>query len=230
MSESSQKKQWVFQRLVKPGDGELNVVGLVAYSLYKAKKDELATGLRKAGEVEEKIQDKLNDYHDNVLLNKLEQDDLITRAESLIDDAISGPYQEMLENLNKEYQKKIDALDEDKKAFNDSLKKLRSKIQAEEANKLKKAANGYQEPGFFVSTGLWLWGGFAGVAATLLTGVIVYGILAMLGTPEEKNRLVAQGATWLIETATGHSASEVNNTPQLEQEQDIKKPVKSAQL
>lgn len=200
-------KKWVFQELVKPGNGELNVIGLVAYSLYKAKKDSLASELHKQGDPEEEIQRRLDEFHDNVSLNKAEKDDLILKAKLLIDNAINTPYQKLVDNLNEQVETQLKKLNDDKAKFELECDKERKKIQNQEANKLKKAASSFQKPSLWIRFFQWVGGGFAGVFATIITGIIIMGLLTYNGSPEDRAATVERGAKWILNTATGNPYS-----------------------
>ena len=59
-------KKWVYKELVTDKD---DVQGIIAYSIYKANKDQLATSLRADGKNEDEITVQLNTFHDHTLLN-----------------------------------------------------------------------------------------------------------------------------------------------------------------
>lgn len=214
-------KRWVFQELVKKRpDGSLDVIGYVAYALYKAKKDELATSLRQAGNPEDVIVRRLNEFHDNVL-NTNECDDLRVRAENIIDESLRTSLDDMERTLNtlydreetslkKEYESKQKELQKERELFEKEKRTLNTKVRKEETAKLANAAKNIVPKGRLLRSVLWLWNGFAGLFATILTGVFVFGMLVYFGDADTKQEALGNLLQWLAKTLTSNPLPDSN--------------------
>lgn len=65
------KQQWVFEVLVK---NDKDMLGLVAYALYKHRKHTLAKDMRSKGKSEPEIQKAVDDFHNHVLQSGMTAD------------------------------------------------------------------------------------------------------------------------------------------------------------
>ncbi|GHA35963.1 hypothetical protein ACFFLZ_23240 [Photobacterium aphoticum] len=209
-------KRWVFQELVKNQEnGNLDVIGYVAYALYKAKKDALATSLRKQNKGEEEIERRLREFHENTVINTQECAELRTRAEQVIGesiqiaiDDIEKILKQQLEDakseLISEFDKKKKDLDKDREKFEKEKRTLSTKIRKEETNKLSLAAKSIAQPNRLHRSAIWLWNGFSGLIATILTGILIYGVLVYFGNNETKQSVLINALQWLVNSLTNN--------------------------
>lgn len=104
------KEKWVYEALVKTdGDG----IGLIAYTIYKRKKQQLAASLRHGGKSEIEIAEALKVFHDQVIAsNSLDTyRDLSQQFWDKIFEEIEVEYSrrlsEELEQIDKEFENKL---------------------------------------------------------------------------------------------------------------------------
>ncbi|TOE63745.1 hypothetical protein CGJ39_14135 [Vibrio parahaemolyticus] len=204
-------KKWVFRELVKDNRDYL---GLMSYALYKHEKDETANGLRENGASDDKVEQTLKDFHDQVLMSPARLGAYKQRAAGLIDTAIKSStdkleaqYNELQEQLKREYvsqHKKLEKQKADLDLREKGLKKLEGKIRTEVVNTIKSSAQEYQKPHFVVGILKWLGSGFSGVVASVLVMVLTLGVLTM-GDPESKHQLAVGFLKGLVTLLTGES-------------------------
>lgn len=83
------KRQWVYSRLVQGRD---DMLGLIAYGLYKARKSELAESYRRNGLTEEVIVQKLREFHDQTVHGNGALEQYRGAATRYLDDLLKDAY------------------------------------------------------------------------------------------------------------------------------------------
>lgn len=197
--EKGANKVWVFRRLTQSNSSTApDVVGLIAYSLYKAKKDELAINLRKQGKSESEIDQKLDEYHELTASSDTEIQDLKAKAISVLEKAIEASYQSLERQLNK----KIDAEMKIYRRVEESLQKDHEVRRKKELKKLHDAIEYYTVPPWWVSFGKWFISGFPGVIATIIAGIIIYGGFVVFGPEKTRQDVQRQVLSWVLDSTT----------------------------
>ncbi|WP_051201904.1 hypothetical protein [Ferrimonas senticii] len=189
-------KEWVFLQLTDVQDDSPEIVGLIAYSLYKKQKSNLAVSLRSEGESEVKIQRRLGYFHDDILRDSDRQDELKRRAETLLLETIEHVeaqlrdkvFQPQLQAAQKRNEDLDSKLKRERVRHQEDLKAAGAKAVAEFVEKI--ADHNVSEKSFGRKGWDWLWNGFAGVVAGALTiGIIYAGSMAM-ADPDDRNGLI----------------------------------------
>lgn len=215
------EKRWVFQKLVKKmDDGSVDVLGLVAYALYKAKKDEVATALREQGKPEAEIEQRLQEFHDNTLISDKEHENLRTMAENIIakalqdslgamESALEAQVKAERERLNADHDSACKKLQKEHDIFEKKQKAIRNQMRKEEIDKLRVAVENSSVTSRFSRSAKWLWDGFAGLFATILTGILILGLMSYFGDANTKSAMLINVMKWLISTSTNNPLPEV---------------------
>lgn len=209
-------KRWVFQELVKKqDDGSLDVIGYVAYALYKAKKDSLATSLRSQQTPEEEIERRLREFHENTVISSDECSTLRKRAEEVINESFESALADMESTLTSqletaknrsesEYQRKLKELEKERKSFEKEKKTLSTKVRKEESNKIYLAAKDVTKPNRLIRSALWMWNGFSGLIATVFVGIVIFGSLVYFGDGKTKQEVIGHAIEWTTNTLTNN--------------------------
>jgi hypothetical protein len=164
-------KKWVFKELVKNDE---DVIGLVAYALYKGEKSRLANSLRLDGQTEINITAELNVFHEQTIssqrLSKFKEqaDKLFSGIINDIEEDLQKTYVKNEEDLQKTYTKKEKNLEKDVK------KKFRAQFDAlvvKETSMLMRVWN------FFCS-------GAGPLFSSLIISALVFGLIIPLTSPE----------------------------------------------
>lgn len=209
-------KRWVFRELAKKENGELSAVGLVAYALYKAQKDELASSLREEGKEEDEIQKELEIFHDTTVRNKRAQKLLIEKAIDVISNATDVAVKAQTENLQKqfddlkkkldnEHSKRLSKLQRQESAFKKHKEAEIQRLRKEEVDKLVDLAGKYKKPEGFADVSIhliikflmWLWNGLGGLVALVLVGTLMFGIVAKNADEQTQNRIIKHWVEWV---------------------------------
>ncbi|UKA12808.1 hypothetical protein [Photobacterium damselae] len=198
---SKPEKVWVFRRLTQSSSNSSSapdVVGLIAYSLYKAKKDERATNLRKQGKSGDEIQQKLNEYHELIASSDTDIQDLRDKALSMLEKAIEAPYHSLERKLNKKYDAEINNY----RKQEEKAQKEHAVQRRKELKKLHDAIDSYTVRPWWVSCIKWSISGFPGVIATIITGVLIYGCFVVFGPEKTRHDVQKQVLSWALDATT----------------------------
>ncbi|MCD9491729.1 hypothetical protein GLP30_13470 [Photobacterium phosphoreum] len=191
--ESQLKPKWVFQALVLSKD---DIIGYLAYSLYKFKKDELATFLRKSGVLEPQIKQRLHDFHDNALVSQNTLNEYRDLAEKILLNINNNTEKEIKKQLEKN---NIKNNIKNKKLFKNSMLSVSNKerdieriienrVNAE-IDKIKSAAHTYQKPALFIRFLIWIRDGFSGVFATSILILLFYAYAGLIADDDTRKNL-----------------------------------------
>lgn len=201
-------KPWVYKRLVRD---DADLVGLLAYGLYKKRKTEIAEELRNQGKEEQAIENELAHFHDQVVTGDVEIQRYRNDGHALLDVVIKNAQKEAheqcaarLAQMQDEHTKAIAALESNhNKKIQDANKAHQKAIQ--EAKKsaidtLAKTAKSAQEENksrtwrFFV----WLFSGVPGTAATFFLTIIMLGLFAFFAPSSMKDQITGWAAKTLL--------------------------------
>lgn len=216
-------KKWVFTEIIEhtPIDSnDQDVLGIVAYALYKKDKRDLAESLRLEQVSEEEIQQKLEDFHHQVATIPQRQKRYKDQAETVLigtirlmmETSFAKKKEELLDKatqLNKqtsqleEREKKMESTI--KKQVDDQVRKARVEIRKEELDRLMRASKDAVSPPWYIRAALWLWSGFSGVFATIAVGWLIYSIAANNASPETKQKLLREFVESTVTTISGTS-------------------------
>jgi hypothetical protein len=178
-------KKWVFRLLVKD---DKDIVGLLAYSLYKHRKNEIAEGHRSRGVPEAEISQKLSAFHDESTVGATAIDQFRERGNNILAEVVA-----QAENRrNAAHQAALDAL---KKDHAKELLKCRKEAMAEIA---AAAATKVAKTHWAKKTLLWLVSGIPGAVSTVVLVVVIYGVMAILAGEEKRNAMAASGLNTLL--------------------------------
>lgn len=179
----SQPKKWVFTELVKDPDDPME---LIAYAMYKADKDDHATQCRARQMNDTQLSAKLTDYHDSIAYSERRLNAYRDKATSAIDQLIL----EISAGVEHTFSQRIDALNAQHAT---EIASLQAQIAAAEEKAFQKwthAAHQYssnlvQDPKWLrglKAFGLWLISGVPGLFATVLTTVVLVGVVSLFTT------------------------------------------------
>lgn len=199
------KQKWVFQALTqndKANADDINIVGLMAYSLYKAKKSQLATSLHDDGITQRVITNRLKLYHDNLLMSESDLDDLRKQAKDIFSEAVNKPYDKLAAELNKQLEIERQLLDNERTQFRKDRDLIIEGIRAEELNKIQAAAASYKKPSALRRFWNWLAGGFAGIFATILTAIVIFGLMVITSPEDDKAIVIEHSVKSLMKIVT----------------------------
>ncbi|NRD74487.1 hypothetical protein HQQ94_14830 [Shewanella sp. VB17] len=187
-------KKWVFNALVQSNN---DPIGLLAYALYKFRKDEIAKALGNKGKSGPEIAKRLENFHDDTLCSQTALDDFRSKAirmANLIGETLS---KETIE----EYQNKSTILEQDRKQlekeqneFNKILSKEQTKLKNELLDKFKTVVNDTPKKSNTRKCIDWIAGGFSGIVAQIIVLVFTFGVLSIYtGSSEKLAKSFAQG-------------------------------------
>ncbi|UUA73078.1 hypothetical protein [Cellvibrio sp. QJXJ] len=205
--------KWVFEVLVRDDE---DLEGLIAYGLYKVRKSELAKSLRKDGEDEEAIKERIKNCHDEILASEYEQTKLKNVAAALLN-ALKTNAKNQSEN---EAQFKIQQLakkhEQDLAAYKKDEEKRTKKAVANDRSEWIKKVDKTQLDNhhFLMRWFLYAWSGVPSAVATFLGYAIFTFLLIVFFTPPEKreeafNNAVTEGRQQL---GIGVSSSSKDNS------------------
>lgn len=209
------EKKWVFDELVEEKNdttGALDITGLIAYSLYKKTKSEVANKYRKDGASEDFIKQKIYEFHQNVLSSELMLAQYRAQAGAIIYEMESTLEDEILKEYEKQYR--IEVEEEVTRAYKEEhegeihtikdnhekkIIQLENKIATMEKNhettiefEKKKAVTEFikkvkknHTDGRGVRFIKWLLNGFSGLIAAVIS-TLVFGGFIYYKLPDEK--------------------------------------------
>lgn len=155
-------KKWVFNELVQDPD---DPVQLIAYSMYKAVKNEHAVACQKRGMTETQVQTELERFHDSVAYSTMQLTDYTEKAKRAIEELV----------------KSVDA--QTSARFQQQLTTAEEEAKVNWANKVSAYNASVNPPGiiekFCSSITKWLLGGIAGVFGTAAAGMLIVGIVSV---------------------------------------------------
>ncbi|EJD6080704.1 hypothetical protein M0L39_RS09615 [Providencia rettgeri] len=190
------KKKWVFKELVTSGD---DAQELMAYAIYKVKKNQLAEMRRSQGWDEESIQDELDKFHEITLQVGL--DDYRSKAQTLFLEVTKGA----AEHVTPYYQSEIEKL---KKEHSENIKRLKSQISdlrnnavshyIEKVNEYNLSQKTWQDRYLFRPL-KWAFSGLPSIFASALTLGVIVAIMGYFAGPETRSVIINEGAKNILE-------------------------------
>lgn len=176
-------KKWVFNALVQSDN---DPIGLLAYALYKFQKDEIGTSLRSENETEDEIAKQLSQFHDNTLRSQSSLEDFRNKAVMLVEligekagESLVKAKLEKIKIKSAALDKEKIQLEKDRKEFQKTLNKEKTKMKADLLEQFKNAANDTPKKSILEKVTSWLLGGFSGIAAQILVVIFSFGVLTI---------------------------------------------------
>lgn len=203
----SQNKKWVFSELVKKPD---QANQLIAYAIYKADKDDQANSHRAKGLTEDEIKAKLFDFHELIVHSPRQLQNYRDRANTLIEEVVKTISSNVENRLVKEHKAVTDRLD---KQLKETEKRTLNEYH-------KKVINTPASKGF----GSWAFNftvsGLSGVWASILIGIIFFGVSASFSDTETKTYLKNHAVNSVTDTLFPNSNAVLpkNNESQVAKE------------
>lgn len=196
------QQKWVYEALITH---EKDVKGFIAYAFYKKSKHDIALAARAEGKAEADIRKAVQSHHDGVVKSAQLLDGFKRHADSFLQEISQVIYSEVERKLTLEVQdkqkaneRKIAALIAEIESLKKDAKKNTEKAVAAEIKKIKAAASAYKPDGKVIKALCWLWNGFSGVVAGVLTAVIVGGLFVMFSTPETRTQVQQEAVTKIV--------------------------------
>lgn len=181
------EKQWTFRKLVGDNVNNQNVVGLLTYAIYKARKDALAISLQEQNLDQSEIDSRMQSFHDDVASSLETQKDYEERAKAMLAEVAREIETRIHADVNAKAIKREDKLRLEisnlKKLHKKELTKTSRLVRADLINKIDSA----QIFPWWVNALKWIWNGFSGVLATILVAVISWGFIYYSASSEEKD-------------------------------------------
>jgi hypothetical protein len=183
------QRKWVFQCLVEQDE---DPAGLVAYAFYKKSKHDLAGKLREEGTSEQDIQTQVQLHHDSVLRSPQLLEGFKRDAKIFLAEIYERIENDVSSKLGREHERKVGELEKKKKAaFEEAVRKLKS------------SAKEFENPSGYRRSAKWLWNGFAGVFAAVITTVLVGGFLFYTSTEQQKKDVTEKVVQSLVDKLSG---------------------------
>ncbi|WP_137765832.1 hypothetical protein [Nissabacter sp. SGAir0207] len=179
----NQPKKWVFTELVQDAD---NPEQLIAYAIYKADKDELAKKCRQRNKSEDDIGIELERFHDNLADSDRRLAEYKRRANQVVEGLVRGVDSRVRAELEARENAHIRHLEQ-------QLISVQNELTRAEETALKKwteQAHNYSahlnKPPTWKAVakwiGLWLISGIPGLFATVITTIILVGLVSLFTT------------------------------------------------
>lgn len=190
------KKKWVFKELVTSGD---DAQELMAYAIYKVKKNQLAEARRSQGWSEDKIQEELDKFHEITLQVGLE--DYRIKAQALFLEVMQGA----AEHVTPYYQKEIEKL---KKEHAEAIRRLKSQINDLRNNAVKHYIEKVEEYNlsqktwkdlYLIRPIKWAFSGLPGIFASVFTLGVIVAVMGYFAGPEKRALIISEGARNILE-------------------------------
>lgn len=166
---TTQPKKWVFTELVKDSNDPEQ---LIAYAMYKADKDDRANQCRTRGMADAQVNTELESFHDGIAHSERQLDDYRDKARRTVDQLILTVSQ----GVEHVYEQRIAAMEESHEA------EIRKKW-IEWGDSAAAYGASLTKPHLAKRFGLWLlgWigGGVSGLLATVVTTIILVGIISL---------------------------------------------------
>ncbi|CAI8800085.1 hypothetical protein [Kosakonia quasisacchari] len=189
-------KKWVFKELVTSGD---DAQELMAYAIYKVKKNQLAEARRSQGWSEVLIQAELDKFHEITLQVGLE--DYRIKAQALFLEVMQGA----AEHVTPFYEKEIEKL---KKEHEETVKRLKSQINDLRNNAVKHyiakvdeynlSQKSWQDR-YLIRPIKWAFSGLPGIFASAFTLGVIVAIMGYFAGPEKRALIISEGAKNVLE-------------------------------
>lgn len=226
MNAPASPKKWVFTEIIAY---EQDVLGLIAYALYKKDKHDTAVSLRQQGYDEPSIEKQLNDFHNQIATIPQRQEHYKNQASDVLNGTVGLMMETSFVKKKEELTAEWRQLDEKnlqleerknnlestiKKQVDEKVKKARIEIHKEELNKLAQAGKNAVLPKLHTRAFLWLWSGFSGVFATIAVGWLLYSIAANNASPETKQKLLREFVESTVTTISGTSQTSTGSPTQ----------------
>lgn len=189
-------KRWVFQELVSSASDPQE---LMAYAIYKLKKNQLAEARRSQGWTEAKIDEELERFHEITLQVGL--DDYRAKAQELFLEVTQGA----AEHVTPYYEKEIEKL---KKEHTESVKRLKSQINDLRNNAVKHYIEKVDEYNLSQKTWQdkyiyrplkWAFSGLPGIFASAFTLGVIVAVMGYFAGPEKRSQIISDGAKNVLE-------------------------------
>lgn len=183
-------QRWVFDALVKDREDK---IGLIAYSLYKFEKNELAHRINSEGKTSAQIRSELKIFHNHALGDSRIQG-FRDHAEVVIRDLI----EQIEEDLRDEYQLQLDHVNtllDDYDALQATINNFPKIIKQERENAILDFHRAVtrkesRETGRTIRTLKWFRDGFQGVIAAILLALVIYGLCALALSPDDRQGII----------------------------------------
>ncbi|HBM2903936.1 TPA: hypothetical protein MB376_005064 [Klebsiella pneumoniae] len=183
-------QRWVFDALVKDREDK---IGLIAYSLYKFEKNELANRLNSEGKTPTQIRSELRTFHDHALGDS-RIEGFRNHAEVIIRDLMD----QIEEDLRAEYQLQFDNVNtllDDYDSLQATIKDFPNVIKRERENAILEFHRAVtrkesRETGRIIRAIKWVRDGFQGVIAAILLALFIYGLCALALSPDDRQGIV----------------------------------------
>ncbi|WP_156507146.1 hypothetical protein [Comamonas thiooxydans] len=197
-------RPWVYKRLVRQDN---DFVGLIAYSLYKKRKTEIAESHRNNGEGEDVIVLKLREYHDQVVVG----DNEIERFRSDATALLNGLLNNVTSDLQKGHQQAVQeigvkhekALKDARGSHEKALREAKKQAIDDVSKSAKQAKQGLGVRDRCVS---WLLDGVQTTLAGVLVTVVSFGAVSLLTSDNWKAEMAAKTVQLLTGTSPKPSA------------------------
>ncbi|EKN5936154.1 hypothetical protein DVQ01_05245 [Yersinia enterocolitica] len=193
---TQQKKEWVFKALVTSGD---DAQELMAYAIYKVKKNQLAEARRNQGWSEELIQEELDKFHEITLQVGLE--DYRMKAQALFLEVMQGAaehvtpfYEAEIKKLKKEHDEAIKRL----KAQIDDLRNNAVKHYIEKVDEYNLSQKTWQDR-YFIRPLKWAFSGLPSILASAFTLGVIVAIMGYFAGPEKRTLIISEGTKNILE-------------------------------
>jgi hypothetical protein len=183
------QEKWVYQCLVEKDE---DPVGLVAYAFYKKSKHDLANRLRKEQLDELDIQCEVQSHHDSVLRSPQLLEGFRREARMFLGEIYSKIETDVSSRLRHGHELKVV-----------ELEKKKNKAFVEAVRKLKISAEAFEHPSRLRRSVRWLWNGFAGVLAAVITTFLIGGILFYTSTEQQKKEVKETAVKSILEQLSG---------------------------
>lgn len=196
------QQRWVYESLITH---ERDVKGFIAYAFYKKSKHDIALAARAEGKTEAEIRKAVQSHHDGVVKSAHLLDGFRRHADLFLQEISQVIYNEVerkltleLQDKQKANERKISALTAELESFKKDAKKNVDKAVTAEMKKIKAAASTYRPDSKRIKALRWLWNGFSGVVAGVLTAVIVGGLFLMFSTQETRTQVQQEAVTKIV--------------------------------
>lgn len=204
-------KRWVYSELVRD---KSDFLGVVAYGMYKFRKNELAQGYAQKGKSEAEIKAELVRFHDQTLLGG-ELERYRASAASIIDDIIKNSVRAEKDRYSKEVQQMRATHAASIQSAKETHEKAILKAQKLAVNEFVKSVNSNRaaKPSPVIRFLLWLGSGLPSAGATTAMGVLVL-IVLMLFVPSDR---ASTGVATVVNTVAGQDLVTPLKKPAAEQ-------------
>ncbi len=192
------ERKWVFQLLVQDSN---DPIGLLAYSLYKYAKAELAAKLKEDGASDEKINAELKIFHDQTIATQSQLDNYRHRAEQLVLELgeLSGQamFRDSLDDLELKKSKlaaEQATLNREKASYQKDLQKEKTKQTKELIDQFRTAVKNTPKRSKKEAIAAWLQNGLYSLSSQLVIIAFIFGVVLILnGGNAQLQRKISDG-------------------------------------